>query len=55
MLAFIIDGEVVEVLQTDDKLASIFLSQPQAVEFNREKDGVVAGMKYDGKKFSNPE
>jgi len=55
MLAFIIDGEVAEILQTDDKLAAIFLSQPQAVEFNREKDNVVAGMKYDGTKFSIPE
>jgi hypothetical protein len=55
MLAFIIDGEVAEILQTDDKLAAIFLSQPQAVEFNREKDNVAAGMKYDGTKFSIPE
>jgi hypothetical protein len=55
MLAFVIDGEVAEILQTDDKLAAIFLSQPQAVEFDREKDNVVAGMKYDGTKFSIPE
>jgi hypothetical protein len=55
MLAFVLDGEVAEVLQTDDKLAAIFLSQPKVIEFDREKDGVVAGMKYDGTKFSNPE
>lgn len=55
MLAFVLDGEVVEILQTDDRLASIFLSQPTIVEFDREKDTVVAGMKYDGKKFSTPE
>lgn len=54
-LAFILDGEVAEILQTDDKLAAIFLSQPQIVEFDREKNDVVSGMKYDGKKFSNPE
>lgn len=53
--AFIIDGEVAEILQTDDKLAAIFLSQPKIVEFDREKDNVVAGMKYDGTKFSIPE
>lgn len=53
MLAFIIDGEVAEILQTDDKLAAIFLSQPQTVEFDKEKDEVRAGMKYDGTKFSN--
>jgi hypothetical protein len=54
-LAFVLDGEVAEVLQTDDKLAAIFLSQPQIVEFDKEKDNVVSGMKYDGTKFSTPE
>lgn len=54
-LAFVIDGEVAEILQTDDKLAAIFLSQPKIVEFDREKDNVAAGMKYDGTKFSIPE
>ena len=54
-LAFVIDGEVADILQTDDRLAAIFLSQPQIVEFDREKDGVMAGMKYDGTKFSIPE
>jgi hypothetical protein len=54
-LAFVIDGEVADILQTDDRLAAIFLSQPQIVEFDREKDNVVAGMKYDGAKFSIPE
>jgi hypothetical protein len=54
-LAFVLDGEVAEILQTDDRLAAIFLSQPKIVEFDREKDNVVAGMKYDGTKFSIPE
>jgi len=54
LLAFVIDGEVAEILQTDDKLAAIFLSQPQAVEFDREKDDVRAGFKYDGKTFIRP-
>ena len=54
-LAFVIDGEVADILQTDDRLAAIFLSQPQIVEFDREKDKVAAGMKYDGTKFSIPE
>ena len=54
-LAFVIDVEVADILQTDDRLAAIFLSQPQIVEFDREKDGVMAGMKYDGTKFSTPE
>lgn len=54
-LAFVIDGEVAEILQTDDKLAAVFLSQPKIIEFDKEKDNVVAGMKYDGTKFSIPE
>ena len=54
-LAFVLDGEVAEILQTDDRLAAIFLSQPTIVEFDKEKDNVVAGMKYNGTKFSIPE
>lgn len=54
-LAFVIDGEVADTLQTDDRLAAIFLSKPQIVEFDREKDDVRSGMKYDGTKFSEPE
>jgi hypothetical protein len=54
-LAFVLDGEVAEILQTDDRLAAIFLSQPKIVEFDKEKDNVVAGMKYNGTKFSIPE
>lgn len=54
-LAFVIEGEVAEILQTDDKLAAVFLSQPKIIEFDKEKDNVAAGMKYDGTKFSIPE
>jgi hypothetical protein len=54
MLAFVIDGEVADILQTDDRLAAIFLSQPQIVEFDKEKDVVMAGFKYDGKTFIRP-
>lgn len=31
-LAFIIDGQVVDVLHTDDRLAAIMLSQPTIVD-----------------------
>lgn len=31
-IAFVIDGTVVDVLHTDDRLASIFLSQPTIVD-----------------------
>jgi len=31
-IAFIIDGEVVDILHTDDRLAAIFLSEPKIVD-----------------------
>ena len=31
-LAFVIDGTVVDVLHTDDRLAAIFLSQPTIID-----------------------
>lgn len=31
-IAFVIDGKVVDVLHTDERLASIFLSQPTVVD-----------------------
>ena len=31
-IAFVIDGEVVDVLHTDDRLGALFLSQPTIVD-----------------------
>jgi hypothetical protein len=31
-IAFIVDGKVMDILQTDERLAAIFLSQPQIVD-----------------------
>jgi hypothetical protein len=45
-LAFIIDNEVVEIMNTDNRLAAIFLSEPTIVEIN-EEDGIYPGMTYD--------
>lgn len=44
-LALILDGHVVDVLQTDDRLAAIFLSHPTIVEINQ--DGVTLNTPYD--------
>lgn len=31
-IAFVIDGQIVDLLHTDDRLAAIFLSQPTIVD-----------------------
>ena len=51
-VAFLIDGEVVEVLNTDDRLAALFLSEPLVLDVTDRFDvmqatGNVIGMHYD--------
>jgi hypothetical protein len=51
-LAFILDGEVVETMSTDDRLGAIFLSQPLVLDITDRFDtmnavGNVVGMHYD--------
>jgi hypothetical protein len=48
-LAFIIDNEVVDVLHTDSRLASIFLSAPTVVDVTGEdgEQSVFIGWQYD--------
>jgi hypothetical protein len=60
-LAFVIDGEVVDILFTDDRLAAIFLSEPTIVDVTElieveGKRSVLVGSNYDSKtkKFSHP-
>lgn len=56
-IAFIIDGEVVDVLHTDDRLAAIFLSDPQVVDVTHiyqnspSPDINMTGWTYDGVNF----
>lgn len=60
-LAFIVDGEVADVLHTDERLSAIFLSQPLVVDITEEmsekSDYVIPGASYDyeTKEFTNPE
>jgi hypothetical protein len=60
-IAFIIDGEVVDILHTDDRLSAIFLSQPLALDITDDllenPYYVVPGATYDyeTKIFVNPE
>jgi len=57
-IAFVIDGVVVDVLRTDDRLAAIFLSNPTIVDATEWVDShpgvqLVHGS-YDGQTFTPP-
>lgn len=58
-IAYILDGQVVDILHTDERLGSIFLSNPIIVDvshlFENGTSSVVVGTKYDAdtKQFSN--
>ena len=48
-IAFIIDGEVVDILHTDERLAAIFLSQPIILDVTGEDGRAICevGSTYD--------
>jgi hypothetical protein len=48
-IAFIIDGVVADVLNTDDRLAAIFLSQPKAVDVTEisQSEFITSGYLYN--------
>jgi hypothetical protein len=54
ILAFIIDGEVVDTFVCDERFSSILQSQPTIVEINKDSftmSGPYRGWLYDGKNF----
>lgn len=59
-LAFIIDGEVADILHTDDRLSAIFLSQPKVLDItalmaNPETEVVVGSLYNEAtNEFSAP-
>ena len=61
-LAFIIDGKVLDVLHTDDRLAAIFLSEPLILDVSEkmaeisDKDprATLVNWTFDGKNFIPP-
>lgn len=58
LLAFIIDGEVVQTFLCDRRMSAILLSNPTIVEIDGESNflkGPHIGWKYDGNKFIQPE
>jgi hypothetical protein len=46
-IAFILDGVVADVLNTDDRLAAIFLSQPKVVDVSNETEFITSGYTYN--------
>lgn len=58
-IAFVIDGEVVDILHTDNRLAAIFLSSPTVIDVTNDFGSgiIVPGSKYDKKTktFTFPE
>jgi hypothetical protein len=61
-VAFVIDGQVVEVFHTDERLSAILLSNPtiiDATEFIAGQeltiaDNTIVGWQYDGSTFTKP-
>lgn len=60
-LAFVLDGEVADVLHTDERLAAIFSSNPLVINVTTEMESnpeyVLPGATYDydTNTFTNPE
>lgn len=61
-LAFIIDGKVLDVLHTDERLAAIFLSEPTVIDITDGYETLIKGdpsvsiinWTFDGKDFIPP-
>lgn len=61
-LAFIIDGKVLDVLHTDDRLAAIFLSEPLILDVSEKMAELMAedpraslvNWTFDGENFIPP-
>jgi hypothetical protein len=47
MLAFIIDGEVVQVMETDERLAAILLSDPIIVDITGVDPSLITSANFD--------
>ena len=61
-IAFVIDGEVVDILHTDERLAAILLSQPTLVDVTESIDtqgigSIIVGSSYNEENgtFFHPE
>lgn len=54
-VAFVIDGKIVDILHTDERLGAIFLSNPTIVDVSETfSQGMAVGWDYDGQTFTAP-
>ena len=59
-IAFILDGEIADILHTDERLAAIFTSNPLVIDITdktaEDGTGIMPGATYDesNKSFKNP-
>jgi hypothetical protein len=53
-IAIVLDGVVEEVIRAENRLAALFLSQPQFVEFTPEEIRPTIGWGYNGERFIDP-
>jgi hypothetical protein len=53
-LAVVLDGRVEEVLRAQNRLAALFLSGPEFVQFDPEVEQPTIGWLYENGVFSNP-
>jgi hypothetical protein len=57
LLAFVIEGEVVQTFMCDERMAAVLQSNPEVVEItgrNMSLEGPFVGWQYDGKDFIPP-
>jgi hypothetical protein len=55
VIAIVLDGEVQEVIRAQDRMAALFLSNPEFVEIPEElKPKPTIGWKYENYEFVNP-
>jgi hypothetical protein len=53
-LAYIMDGEVVLVMNTDERMAALFTSNPTVIKITQAVDAPKIGWKWDGTTFTPP-
>lgn len=53
-IAVVLDGTVEEVIRAQNRLAALFLSNPQFVEFDPEQIKPTIGWGYNGERFIDP-
>jgi hypothetical protein len=57
VVAFVIDGEIVSVLNTDERMGAILLSNPIILDLSKiqlENPEIHEGWRYDGSNFLPP-